>query len=118
MPACPRDNEYTASPPPGFESANTGGKREQVIELLRKVIEKCQEEPLFLAQQPQQTDLLVSIAQLSLLPSSNSATDRRDFLNRIMTLGQGLLTNQSNTDTNSTVDLCKQSIFPILTLIV
>ena len=109
MPACPRTNQYsTTSTPPGLTDPNTSLNREQVVELLRKVIEKCQEEPSFLVEQPKQTDLLVSIAQFTLL-SPASLNDRRARLNQMMNIGQDLLTDESTTDTSSSsVDICKK----------
>ena len=106
MPACPRDKQYATTS--ALTNANTSEKCEQVLDLLRKIMEKCQEEPLFLEQQPKQTNLLVSIAQLTLLSSSNSTTDdRRAHLNNIMNIGQDLLTDSTTTNTNPSVDICK-----------
>lgn len=107
MPACPRDNQNSTlpSPPPGFTDANVVLKREQLIELLKNVIDKYQQETLFVAQQPKQTDLLFSIAQLTLLSTPN---DRREFLNNIVTITQDLLADENNTDIASSIDSCKE----------
>jgi hypothetical protein len=101
MPACPRDNQNSTLPPPGFTDVNVKLKREQLIELLKNIIDKCQQETLFVAQQPKQTDLLISIAQLTLLPTTN---DRQEFLTNIVTISQDLLANANNTD----MDSCKE----------
>jgi hypothetical protein len=108
MPACPRDNQHSTlpSPPPGFTDANVVLKREQLIELLKNVIDKYQQETLFVAQQPKQTDLLFSIAQLTLLSTPN---DRREFLNNIVTITQDLLADENNTDIASSIDSCSPS---------
>ena len=100
MPACPRDNQYSSLPPPGFTDDSLALKRVQLIELLEKVIDKCQREPQFVEQQPKQTDLLVSIAQFTLLSTPISPNDKRDFLNNIVTIAQDLLIdeNQVNND--------------------
>jgi hypothetical protein len=112
MPACPRDNECSMlPPPPGFADANVALKREQLIELLKKVIDKYQHEPEFVVQQPRQTDLLVSIAQFMLLSTPISSDDKRDFLNGIMTIAQDLLTIENNREITSSVDSCKKFSF-------
>lgn len=109
---CTRDNQYATTS--GLINANAGERREQVLGLLRKIIEKCQEEPLFLEQQPQQTNLLVSIAQLNLLPSSNSiSNDRKAYLTNMMNIVQDLLTDTSLNNTNSSVDICKIESFDV-----
>lgn len=106
MPACPRDNQYsTTSTSPALTDPNPSVKHEQAIELLRKIIDKYQENPAFLVEQPKQTDLLVSIAQLTLFPSPNA---RQVCLNQIMNIGQDLLTDESTTDTSSSIDNCKK----------
>jgi hypothetical protein len=103
MPACPRDNQYSSLPPPGFNEDILALKRVKLIELLEKVIDKCQREPQFIEQQSKQTDLLVEIAQLTL-----SVDNKREFLNNILTIGQDLLT-----DENQINDLTNESLLPL-----
>jgi hypothetical protein len=108
MPACPRDNQYSTLPPPGFTDANVSLKREHLIDLLKNIIDKCQHEPSFLAQQSKQTDLLISIAQLTLLSTPISPNDRQGFLNNIVTITQDLLSDENNKEIVSSVDSCKE----------
>lgn len=97
MPSCPRDNQYsTLPPPPGFNETNLTIKSGQVIELLQKVIEKIHDEPQLIEQQTKQTNLLVSIAHLTLLSTPISLKDKRNFLNNILTMTQNLLTDENN----------------------
>lgn len=103
MPACHRGDEYSTLPPPGFTDSNVAIKNGQLIDLLKKVIEKVQNEPQLIEQQPKQTDLLVSIAQLTLLSTPISSNDKQDFLNNILTITQTLLTDEI-----STIDPCKK----------
>ncbi|CAF0787758.1 unnamed protein product [Adineta steineri] len=109
MPACPRADQYSSLPPPGFADNNFALKRVQVIDLLQKLIDKCQREPQFVEQQPQQTDLLVSTAQYILLPTPISPDDKRDFLNNIIRNGQDLL-NDENQMNNDEITLSINSI--------
>jgi hypothetical protein len=111
MPAGPRDSQYPTLPPPGFTDVNVTLKRGQLIELLQKIIDKCRHEPQFLAQQPKETELLVSIAQFTLLSTPMSSDEKRDFLNNIMNIGQDLLTDENNTEIVSSVDSCKKFVF-------
>jgi len=111
MPACPRDNQYSTLPPPGFSNDNVALKTGQLIELLEKVIDKFQREPQLIEQQPKQTNLLISIAQLTLLSTPISSDDKRDFLNNILTIGQTLLTDENNTELVSSVQFCKTFIY-------
>jgi hypothetical protein len=109
MPACPRDNKYSTLPPPGFTNANVTLKSQQLIELLEKVIDKCQHEPQFIEQQQNQTDLLISIAQFTLLSTPISSNEKRDFLNNILKIGQDLLTDENSTEIISSINSCKQN---------
>ena len=96
MPACPRDNQYSSLPPPGFNDNNSALKRVKLIESLEQIIDKCKCEPEFIDQQSKQTDLLLSIAQLTLVTNVDS---KREFLNNILTIGQDLLTDENQTTT-------------------
>jgi len=113
MPVCPRDNQCSTLPPPGFANNNVALKSGQLIELLEKVIDKFQREPQFIEQQPKETNLLVAIAQLTLLSTPISSDDKRDFLNNILTIGQTLLTDENNTELVSPDQSCKIFIYRI-----
>ena len=95
MSECARDQNSSTSAPPGFSNTNVLVKRRNLIEILQQTIQKCQEEPTFLVEQPKQIDLLVSVAQLTLLSASMTVENRRDFLNNILTIGQNLLSDES-----------------------
>jgi hypothetical protein len=112
MPECSRDNQYSTLPPPGFTTADVALKNRPLIELLQKVIDKFQYEPEFITQQPKETNLLVSIAQLTLLSTPISPDVKRDFLNNIITIGQDLLSdeNQVNKEIAASIDTCKEFI--------
>ncbi|UJR15929.1 hypothetical protein I4U23_002849 [Adineta vaga] len=98
MSAYSRDNESSSLPPPGFSGDKIATKRVQLIDLLEKVIDKCQHEPQFIENRSKQTDLLVKIAEFTLLSSPVSPSDKQDFLNNLFTIGQDLFNdeNQSN----------------------
>ncbi|CAF0791582.1 unnamed protein product [Rotaria sp. Silwood1] len=103
MPTCPRDDQYSSKPPPGFTDDNLTLKRVQLNDLLVKVINKYQHEPQFLEQQSKETDLLIAVAQLILLPSPISSDDKRDFLHNIVTIGQDLLTDENQVNDNEQI---------------
>jgi hypothetical protein len=115
MPECPRNNEDSTLPPPGFTNTSLGVKRIQLIELLEKVLDKCQNEPDFIEQQPKQTELLVSIAQFTLLSTPMSLNEKRDFLNNIVTIGQDLLTDENQVNNTeeitSSIDSRKEDFY-------
>ncbi|CAF0845795.1 unnamed protein product [Rotaria sp. Silwood1] len=103
MPTCPRDDQYSSKPPPGFTDDNLTLKRVQLNDLLVKVINKYQHEPQFLEEQSKETDLLITVAQLILLPSPISSDDKRDFLHNIVTIGQDLLTDENQVNDNEQI---------------
>lgn len=101
MPACPRADEYSALPPPGFTGNNCISKSAQLIELLEKVIEKYRCEPYTVEQRAKQTDLLLSIAQYTILAGPISNDDRRRFLQQIVSIGGDLLTEDQQSSEES-----------------
>ncbi len=101
MPECPRVNNDSTLPPPGFTESNATLKCGQLTDLLQKIIEKCQSEPLYIVEQPKHIELLISIAQLTLLSTPISSDDKRNFLNNIVNIGQDLLKNENNTENDS-----------------
>lgn len=101
MPECPRHTNPSTLAPPGFSNTNVSIKRQNLVELLQQIIDKCQQEPTFLDQQPKQIDLLVSIAQLTLLSTPMTVENRRDFLNNILTVGQDLLSDEDSLEIES-----------------
>ncbi|CAF1068470.1 unnamed protein product [Adineta ricciae] len=94
MPVCARDDQPSSLPPPGFAEDNTTLKRVRLIDSLEKLIQKFQREPQFIAQQPKETDLLLSIAQFILLSPSASHIDRRISFDTILAIGKDLLIDQ------------------------
>ena len=98
MPACPRDNDYSSLAPPGFTQDDSALKRVQLVELLQKLIEKCHREPEFIDEQSKQTALLIATAQYALLPTSNPTDEKREFVQRMIALGQELWAHESQND--------------------
>ena len=94
MPVCPRDDQCSPLPPPGFAEDNTTLKRVRLIDSLEKLIQKFQREPQLIEQQVKATDLLLSIAQFILLPPSAPPIDRRISFDNILAIGKDLLTDE------------------------
>ena len=88
MPACPRGEEYS---PPGFTGDNCLSKSTQLMALLETVVEKYRREPRLVEQRAKQTDLLLAIAQYTILAEPISNEDRRAFLRQIVSTGGDLL---------------------------
>ena len=98
MPACPRDNNYASLAPPGFTQNDAALKRVQLVELLQKIIEKCQREPQFIDEQSKQAELLIATAQYALLPTSNPTDEKRELVQRMIAIGQELWAHESQND--------------------
>lgn len=87
--------------PPGFSDTNVSVKRRNLVELLQQIIDKCQHEPTFLDQQSKHIDLLISVAQLTLVSTPMIAEHRRAFLTNILTVGQDLLSDEDSLEIES-----------------
>ena len=90
MTASVRNDAYLASVPPGF-APDPISRNTNLIELLKKVIEKYTEEPQLVHELSQQTDLLFSVVQYVLLPRPSIDDDRRIFLQQIRNTADELI---------------------------